>query len=183
MGVVSRVILVGVLAALVAGCAKWEDPNFWYKSARHEPVQYETRGFLSFSDEGATGYSEDKIDDLTYKVSVIGTRVTALERTTDIAMLRSARLGRELGHDAFIVQDMESAIRCWTSTQPQVKWSATPVTILTVRYGAPETVVGIGDVLLIREVEPAIVAKLTATPVTDETMRSDFTSNWRYCNR
>lgn len=183
MGVLSRLVLVGVLGSLLIGCAKWDDPNFWYQTARHEPVQYETMGFLSFSDEGNTGYRDDKVDDLTYKVMVWGTRVTALERTVDMALLRAARLGRELGHSAFVVQDSNTRIHCWAITQAQVRLSATPITNLTVRYGTPETVVGIGDVLLVDDVENAIVPKLAAADVTDQTMRSDFTANWLQCNR
>jgi hypothetical protein len=167
---------------MAAGCAKWDDPNFWYQSARHEPVQYETMGFLSFSDEGKTGYRDDKIDDLTYKVMVWGTRVTALERTVDMALLRAARLGKELGHDAFVVQDSATRIHCWAVNQAQVRLSATPITNLTVRYGSPETVVGIGTVLLVGEVEKAVVVRLAASDVTDQTMRADFTDNWRVCN-
>jgi|GEM_PF-6816732 len=176
---VCSVLLLGVL---VAGCASWEDPDFWYKTARHEPVQYEAQGFLSFSDEGRTGYSDEKVDDLTYKVSVRGSRVTALERTIDMAMLRAARLGRELGHEAFVIQDSESSILCWAASQAQPKWSSTPITTLTVRYGTPETAVGIGDVFLVDQVEEAVVAKLSSTDVTDQTMRADFTRNWLDCN-
>ncbi|MDW3098011.1 MAG: hypothetical protein R8J41_07945 [Alphaproteobacteria bacterium] len=184
-----RAVFVTLMLLGLAACASMSAPETYYPNIRKSQLTYEKLSITLFGDDGPKGYKDEKIDDLTYNVFARGTEVSSMETASNVAFLRVARLGEELGQESFLILDTLSLVYCYRPPASAFVAYPMPTFQYTVRYGSIEELTGWLDD---RKPEtPPISVALTIeqmTPIVSSpdnsagTLDSNFKKNWAVCN-